>query len=59
MDEDEALKTVDLLVFLACEKLKDAAELLRGEHVEASPPSMRLEIAVSRALDALTAARKA
>ena len=46
-------KTVDLLIHQAQERLQSAAELLRGTLIPASPENMRIEMAVSRAIDAL------
>ncbi len=58
MDEAEAERTVRLLLYAALENLGQAADLLRGPEIPASPAVMRLEIAVSRALDSLSILRK-
>lgn len=58
MDEAEAERTVRLLLFQAVEALEQAAELLRGPLIPASPSTMRREIAVSNAIDSLSFVRK-
>lgn len=57
MSQDDHDKTVRLLIGQALEKLQDAADLLRGPLVPASHAAMRIEIAVSDAIDVLIPVR--
>ena len=57
--EDEAKKTARLLFLQAQEKLEQCAEFLRGQFIPANPETMRTEIAVSKAIDALRGGFKA
>ena len=53
MPSEEAIKTAWLLYEQGKEKLEQCAELLRGPLIAASPVTMKTEIAVSNAIDAL------
>ena len=53
---DETRKTVRLLMLQADEKLRWAADLLRGPETPASPEAMELEKSLTRAIDAIAPA---
>lgn len=57
MTHEEALLAAEEMLREARRLLRESADLLRGPDIHPSPPVMRLEMAVSRAIDTLEAAR--
>lgn len=56
MTHDEALHVTEEVLAEALRLLRSAAEILRGPDVQASPAAMRLELALSRAIESISAA---